>query len=246
LVGCLPTSPPKARCRIRGRVNSREFQDRLTRRARRAGVAIPSGLGIRLETYYRLLSTWNRKINLTGMDLSEASPESFDRLLIEPVLAARHASPAIRRIIDIGSGGGSPAIPLTLAVPGANLLMVESKIRKSAFLREALRALEMKESDVATSRFEALLSRPDLHEAHELLTLRAVRAESRALMNLQAFVKPGGHIFLFRATAESPRDLTPPLEWVATFPLIESLRSRLIVLRKRAPGAERHDVPRGT
>ena len=104
----------------------------------------------------------------------------------------------------------------------------------------------MNEADVATSRFEALLSRPELHEAHDLLTLRAVRAETRALMNLQAFVKPGRHIFLFRAAAESPRDLTPPLEWAATFPLIESLRSRLIVLRKRGLKSELHDVPRGT
>ena len=44
-------------------------------------------------------------------------------------------------MIDIGSGGGSPAIPLALAVPGLRLLMVESKTRKSVFLREAVRAL---------------------------------------------------------------------------------------------------------
>ena len=50
-------------------MTSRDFQDRLARRARRAGVSVPSALGTRLETYYRLLATWNQKINLTGMDL---------------------------------------------------------------------------------------------------------------------------------------------------------------------------------
>lgn len=216
-------------------MNSREFQDRLARRARRAGITIPPPLGVKLETYYRLLAIWNKKINLAGMDLAEASPEALDRLLVEPVVAARHA-PAGVRIIDIGSGGGSPAIPFTLAIPGGSLLMVESKTRKSAFLREAVRAVEMVEADVATSRFESLLSQPRLHEAHELLTIRAVRVELRVLMSLQAFVKPGGRIFLFRSAGDVPRDLMPPLSWIATFPLIESLRSRVVVLQKRHIG----------
>jgi 16S rRNA (guanine527-N7)-methyltransferase len=213
-------------------VNSREFQDRLARRFRRAGITIPPPLGIRLETYYRLLATWNQKINLAGMDLAEATPEALDRLIVEPVLAARHALPGVR-IIDIGSGGGSPAIPFTLAVPGRGLLMVEAKTRKSAFLKEAVRALEMKEADVVTSRFESLLSQPTLHEAHDLLTLRAVRADVRVLMSLQAFVKPGGQIFLFRSADGVPAELKPPLTAVAAFPLADSIQSRLVVLRKR-------------
>lgn len=219
-------------------MNSREFQDRLARRARRSGITIPSPLGIRLETYYRLLSTWNRKINLAGMDLSEASPEALDRLLIEPLLAAKHSHAGAVRIIDIGSGGGSPAIPFALAVVGSSLLMVESKVRKSVFLKEALRALEMSDADVVTTRYESLLTRQDLHEAHDLLTIRAVRVESRVLMSLQAFVKPGGQILLFRS-AGGPPALTPPLVWVSTFPLIESLQSRLVVLKKQQIGRSR-------
>ena len=214
-------------------MTSRDFQDRLTRRARRAGVAISATLANRLETYYRLLAAWNQKINLSGIDLSEPTPEALDRLLVEPLVAAKHVRPGTELMMDIGSGGGSPAIPFALAVPGSRLLMVESKTRKSVFLKEAVRALEMN-GEVLTFRFEALLSRPDLHETHDLLTIRAVRVESRILMSLQAFVKPGGHMFLFRsASGDAPDSLTPPLTWVATFPLVEPLRSRLVVLEKR-------------
>ena len=219
-------------------MNSREFQEKLARRARRAGITIPLPLAIRLETYYRLLSTWNRKINLAGMDLEEATPDTVDRLLIEPLLASKHAPAGARRIIDIGSGGGSPAIPFALAVPHSMLLMVESKVRKSAFLKEALRAVEMKDGDVITSRYESLLSKPDLHEAHELLTIRAVRVEPRVLMSLQAFVQPGGRIFLFRSAGDTPA-LMPPLTLSATLPLIESLRSRLVIVEKRRIVADR-------
>lgn len=219
-------------------MTSREFQDRLTRRARRAGVTVSPQLSAKLEAYYRLLATWNRKINLTGMDLAEPTPESIDRLLVEPVVAARHAPAGVARMLDIGSGGGSPAIPFALAVPRLRLLMVESKTRKSVFLREAARALEM-EAEVLTSRFETLLARPELHEAHDLLTIRAVRVDPRLLMSLQAFVRPGGHLFLFRGMSGDAQDgLTTPLTWVGTFPLVEPLRSQLVVLSKH--------VPRGT
>ena len=217
-------------------MSSREFQDRLARRARRAGVSISPTVAVKLEAYFKLLTAWNAKMNLTGLDLAEQSPAAIDRLLVEPLVASKHVTSPVTRMIDIGSGGGSPAIPLALALSSPHLMLVEAKARKSVFLREALRALEMSEAEVVTSRFEELLARPPLHEAHELLTLRAVRLEGAILMNLQAFVRPGGELFLFRASSgsEAPGSLMPPLSWKATFPLLEDQGSRLVVLSKRA------------
>jgi 16S rRNA (guanine527-N7)-methyltransferase len=216
-------------------VTSREFQDRLQRRAKKAGVAISANLAAGLEGYFRLLVVWNAKINLTGLELADPTPDTLDRLLIEPLVAAKQVAPATVRTIDIGSGGGSPAIPMALALPGTRLLLVESKTRKSVFLREVLRHLALEGSEVVTARFEELLARPDLHEAHDLLTIRAVRIEGRVLMSLQAFVRPGGQLFLFRGSgrADPPETMTPPLSWKSTVPLLESLRSRLVVLDKR-------------
>lgn len=216
-------------------MNTREFKERLQRRARRAGLNVEPNLATRLETYYRLLATWNEKINLTALNLREASDEAFDRLLIEPVAAARFVPAGAQRLMDIGSGGGSPALPFALAAPGLSLLMVEAKTRKSVFLREAIRALGLESADVATARFEELLTRPDLHEAHDLVTIRAVRIESRVLLGLQAFLRPGGELFLFRGpvSGDPAGAAPPPLTWKATFPLVESLRSRLVVLEKR-------------
>lgn len=227
-------------------MNNREFQERLARRARRAGLTISPELASRLESYYQLLSMWNRKINLTALDLKELGPAAIDRLLIEPLVAARHVPAGARRMIDLGSGGGSPALPLALALPGIQLLMVESKTRKSVFLREAIRTLELEGAEVVTARFEELLARPDLHEAHDLVTVRAVRIEARALITAQAFAKPGGFLFLFRGSAAGDLvgAITPPLAWHATYPLVESQRSRLVVLERRTMG--RGGVPRGT
>jgi len=217
-------------------VNTREFTERLHRRARKAGIAIAPDVVTRLETYYRLLATWNKKINLTALNLVEPGDEVFDRLLIEPLAAARYAPSSPGRMLDVGSGGGSPALPFALVSPHLTLLMVESKTRKSVFLREAIRTLGLAGADVVTARFEELLTRPDLHEAHELVTVRAVRVEARVLLGLQAFIRPGGQLFLFRGpvTTDPSEIAPPPLTWRATYPLVESLRSRLVVLTKRA------------
>lgn len=223
-------------------MSGREFRDRLRRRAKRAGIEMPAALLEPLERYYRLLAKWNAKINLTSFGLGpDGDDEAVDRLLIEPVVAARHVPPDVKSMLDIGSGGGSPAIPLKIAAPHIHLRMVEAKTRKAVFLREALRELGIGEAAVETSRFEELLSRPELHEGVDLVTIRAVRVEPRTLMSLQAFIRPGGYMFLFRGAGgtDITGALTPPLAWLATYPLADSGRSRLVVLRKTLIGRTR-------
>jgi 16S rRNA (guanine527-N7)-methyltransferase len=219
-------------------MSARELRDRLRRRAKRARVDLSPDLAEALEHYFALLSKWNARINLTSFRLDAGGDdEAIDRLLIEPVIAAGHLPPNATSAIDIGSGGGSPAIPLALAAPRLHMRLVESKTRKAVFLREAIRELNLGRVEVETSRYEQLLARPELHETLDVLTIRAVRVEARTLVSLQAFLKPGGQLLLFRGPAgDLPDALTPPLSWVATFPLVDALRSRLVILRKDAIG----------
>jgi 16S rRNA (guanine527-N7)-methyltransferase len=219
-------------------LSSRDFRERLRRRARKAGIDVGPELAGSLERYYALLGKWNEKINLTAFKLQEgAQDEALDRLLIEPLVAARHVAAAATTVLDVGSGGGSPAIPLKLALPRLQLRLVEAKTRKAVFLREALRTLGI-EGSIETSRFEELLSRPELHEALDLVTIRAVRIEPRTLVSLQAFLHPGGEVLLFRGSGgtDMADTVPPPLSWVATYPLVDSLRSKLVVLRKTRIG----------
>jgi 16S rRNA (guanine527-N7)-methyltransferase len=217
-------------------VPPRDLRTRLVRRAAKANLFVADSVAERLAAYYDLLTRWNRKINLTSIDNID---EAIDRLLLEPLIAIRHFPAGVRRLMDIGSGGGSPAIPFKLALPDVHLTMVEVKARKSAFLREAIRQLQLTDTIVETARFEELLVRPELHEAYDLLSLRAVRTEARVLTSLQAFVAPGGSMVLFRGPDGPPQPSTvvPPLEWSGTFPLVESLQSRVTILSKRQIGA---------
>ena len=223
---------------------ARDFKTRLSRRSAKAGLFLNEALASALTTYYELLARWNQKINLTALDNAD---EAIDRLLLEPVLAAKAIEGSRpRALLDIGSGGGSPAIPLALALGSdVSLMMVEVKARKSAFLREAIRQLSMSHAVVENRRYEELLARPELLEGFDLLSVRAVRVEPKVLMTLQAFLRPGGELLLFRGPVgpAAPANIIHPLEWDRTVPMIESLQSRLTVLRKRATGA---GVPRGT
>jgi 16S rRNA (guanine527-N7)-methyltransferase len=150
------------------------------------------------------------------------------------VIAARYIPENARTLLDAGSGGGSPAIPLKLASTNLSLRMVEVKTRKAVFLREAVRALGLRDAEVETSRFEELLPRAELHEALDLISIRAVRIELRTLNTLQAFLRPGGKLLLFRGASKDGLEDSPPppLAWMATYPLVDSLHSKLVVLSK--------------
>jgi len=185
-------------------LTSKEFRERVTRRARRFDIPVSPAQVAALEQYFRVLVLWNARINLTALRLDPLDERSLDRLLIEPMAAARFLPAGPVRLLDVGSGSGSPAIPLALAGGVASLTMVESKTRKAVFLLEAVRALGLP-AVVETARYEQLLSRPDLHEMSDVLTVRAVRVESRSLLTLQAFIKPSGQLFWFRGpSAASP------------------------------------------
>jgi len=221
-------------------VAARDFKTRLSRRASRVGLFLPDDIAEKLATYYELLERWNRKINLTALNDPD---EAIDRLLLEPLLAARFlpaGSPLL--LMDLGSGGGSPALPLTImGGDRVRLTMVEVKTRKSAFLREAVRQLDLV-ATVENSRFEELLARPELHERFDAMSIRAVRIEPKLLMSLQAFLKANGLLLMFRGPSgpDAPANVMPPLQWETTVPLVDTLLSRLTTLRKVA------NVSRGT
>jgi 16S rRNA (guanine527-N7)-methyltransferase len=204
---------------------------RLVRRSRKANLAVNTAQAGQHAMFLAHLSAWNARMNLTALHDRD---EAVDRLLLEPISAARFLHEA-KAILDLGSGGGSPAIPLKVQVPAASLCMVESKIRKGAFLREAIRKLALDQARVESRRFEELLTDASAHESADLVTIRAVRIQHGVLVAAQAFLKPGGRLALFRGPGEDPPPMVPSLTLEADEPLVETLRSRLLILRK-SPG----------
>lgn len=209
------------------------IREKLAKRALKAGLSLPEGVTDRLTAYFELLRKWNRKVSLTSLPVEEAGDEAVDRLLIEPVVATKYFPSSDGVVLDVGSGGGSPAIPMKLAAPNISLRMVESKTRKAAFLREVVRTLELDKVAVDAVRFEELLARPALHDAVDVVTLRAVRVDRKTLSELQSFIRPAGLLFLFGTAAPTPPQLgAPHLTTVANPVLLNQWGSRLEILQK--------------
>ena len=205
---------------------------RLSRRIAKAGGSASPEQVSNLAAYVELLARWNKKINLTALSVDPLSDDAVDRLIVEPVMAARRLHETDRLVLDVGTGGGSPAIPLALMSPHVRLVMVEVKVRKCAFLREVVRQLGMTGASVENCRLEELLSKSELHEAADVVTVRAVRPDHRLLTAIQAFLKPGGRLFWFGAEASARPALRIPFTSGHTELLVPTLGSQLLILNK--------------
>jgi 16S rRNA (guanine527-N7)-methyltransferase len=211
-----------------------EVREHLLARLKHAGAAVPAAAMESLENYFWLLARWNPKVNLTALPLDPPRDETFDRLFVEPIVAAERIQPVpnhdspIPRWIDLGSGGGSPAIPLKIMRPYWALTMVEAKERKAAFLREAIRALRLRDSDVANARFDEL----DVATRADLITVRAVKLDDELASKARRLLSPTGLVAVFGGGEAS----LPGFATVESAPLIPQSSAVLTLF----------SVPRGT
>ena len=181
-----------------------DFLNRLVARATAAGVDVSPGVAIQLESYYRLLAHWNASINLTALKLDPVNDHAIDRLLIEPLTGSRYIPMESAVWFDLGSGGGSPAIPLKIARPAFSLTMVESRERKAAFLREAVRVLDLEDASVEAERIETVAEKSPLAGSVDLITVRAVRIDPPLFGSIKALMRFGGRVVLFGTRPEGP------------------------------------------
>ena len=179
---------------------SSEIRARLASRSAAAALSLTEPLAGQLVTYYELLQRWNRKINLTAISQPEMA---IDRLLLEPLAAAAHL-PIGETLADLGSGGGSPAIPLALALSASRLLMIESRSRKASFLREAARTVGL-DAEVLAIRFEDVLTQSDYQEWAGVVSMRAVKPDEDTLSLATWLAKSGGTIGLITSSLEAGR-----------------------------------------
>jgi 16S rRNA (guanine527-N7)-methyltransferase len=157
------------------------------------GADLPAPARARLEGHARLLLAWTEHINLTGIrdpDLV-AREHLLDSLAAVPLL--REVGPG--SILDLGSGGGFPGIPLGIALPGARVLLVESIAKKARFLGVVRDALGMADRvEVAHARAEALASRVRV----DAVCVRAVAGLGRLAELSAPLLASGGRLVAWK------------------------------------------------
>ena len=177
-------------------MTSRDFRASLAERASLRNLTIPEATVDLLTQYFALLRKWNAKINLTALPLESLTPETCDRLFIEPLELASWLESSPLVWFDLGSGGGSPAIPIKIARPQLRLIMVESKSRKAAFLREVVRSLNLSDAFVKAQRFQQLIAEPGILGSADLVTVRAVKIDRGLIDVSAALLRAKGRLIL--------------------------------------------------
>ncbi|HEY8314055.1 MAG TPA: 16S rRNA (guanine(527)-N(7))-methyltransferase RsmG [Candidatus Baltobacteraceae bacterium] len=182
-----------------------------------------------LARYGRLLLEANRRMNLTGAESpDELLPHLLDSLSIAPLVRDS--------LVDVGSGGGLPAIPLAIAT-GVPVTMIESTGKKAAFLRAVLDELGLV-GRVVAHRAETAGREDDLRERFASGTARAVSSASAVAELLLPFIAIGGTAILQRGRLE-PRernalsDAAPMLGGMVEQEIAQDGDRRVVVVRKR-------------
>lgn len=151
-----------------------------------------------LDVYQRLLLTWNEKINLIGPE----AREHLDEHIAEALAAAELLKPA-GEVLDFGSGGGLPAIPMAIVSPGATFHLVEADQKKWAFLKHVVRECGLN-ARVYGDRLARVLARipPDLR--FSLVTSRAVGNPEEWVPSLETHLAGKARVALFQGSPDVP------------------------------------------
>lgn len=205
-----------------------------------AGAGVEESLIDPLAHFGAMLLETNRRFNVSGADTpEELLPHILDSLSIAPYVQGP--------LVDIGSGGGLPAIPLAIAT-GIPVTLIESTTKKAAFLEAALGTLGL-QGRVIPQRAEQAGRDPELREQFACATARAVSSAPTVLELAIPFLRVGGAAVLQRGRMEERErnavmDAAPMLGAQMAEEVFLDGDRRVLLIRKTAPTPER--FPRRT
>jgi len=155
------------------------LEERIAEGVRDLGVDMPPRAIDRCAAFLRLLEKWNRVHNLTAVRETEQMVvlHLLDSLSVLPHLMSA------RTLLDVGSGGGLPGIPLAIARPELSVTLLDSSHKKTVFLEQARAELALENVRVVCERVEQW--RPG--QGFDAVV-------SRAFAELGEFVSQAGHL----------------------------------------------------
>ena len=184
----------------------------------------------RLLAYIALLEKWNRAFNLTSVRTAEQMVvrHLLDSLSIAPWVGSE--SP----VLDVGTGAGLPGLPLAIVRPEQSFVLMDSNGKKTRFVRQAVRELELANVEVVQARAAQYGKTAPLVVARALAPLPALVEETAAL------VAPGGRLLAMKGALADDELASVPAGWQARVervrvPQLDEAR-QLVVLTRTEQG----------
>jgi len=135
------------------------------------------------------LMRWNRKINLTAIcrPLEIAVKHVLDSIIPSPMMPAGK-----KTLLDIGSGGGFPGIPLKILMPSLSVTLIDASRKKTSFLKHVIRTLKLEKADAVHIRAEEMAGTAAFEKKFDIIISRALASlESFAAMALPLLSENG-------------------------------------------------------
>ncbi len=197
--------------------------EKLTQGCAQLEISLSSTQCTRLCRHLELLAQWNRTLNLTAI-------QNIDDMVTLHLLDSLSIAPFVRgqTILDIGSGGGFPGIPLAVINPEIQVTLIDSRGKRVEFLRYVCATLGLRNVQVAASRVENYQSA----EKVDTLATRAFASFKETLRMTAGLHHPGGQLLAMKGRH-------PAHEIACLDPV---LRMRVTVEKLQVPllDAERH------
>jgi 16S rRNA (guanine527-N7)-methyltransferase len=146
--------------------------------------------------YYELLVERNKVMNLTAItELNEVITKHF----IDSLAMVKAIKPERERLLDIGTGAGFPGIPLKIAFPDLNIVLLDSLKKRLTFLDEVISQLGLKEIRTLHGRAEDFGRDMDYREQFDLCVSRAVARLSSLSEYCLPYVRKGGCFISYKS-----------------------------------------------
>lgn len=193
------------------------------------GCPLSVGMVDSIGSYIQLLQRWNRRISLTSL---KNTKDILERHFGESLLAV-HAVPILHgRLADVGSGAGFPGLPIKIASPQVDMVLIESNARKAAFLSEVIRSLGLISIRVINKRMEDIDS---LRGSLDFVVARALGNIAALLKWSRSSLRQSGRIVLWLGRKDSTEvSATSGWTW-RTAILIPRSERRFLLVGERNP-----------
>lgn len=149
------------------------------------------------ENYYSILIEFNKMFNLTAITEKQ---EVYKKHFVDSVINVDKL--VGEKLIDVGSGGGFPAIPIKILREDINVTLLEATGKKCEFLKEVIKRLQLKDINVINGRAEDLAKDLNYRESFDICTARAVARLNTLCEYCMPFVKVGGQFVSFKGNVE--------------------------------------------
>ena len=157
------------------------------------GIELPKEKLDKFEKYYELLVYYNSKFNITAITEKQ---EVIVKHFVDSLLGVDKVCG--KKLIDIGSGGGFPAIPLKIAIDDIDITLLEATGKKCEFLKTVIKELDLQNIRVINDRAELLAKKEEYREQFDICTARAVARLNTLSEYCMPFVKVGGKFLSYK------------------------------------------------